>query len=386
MSESPTNGSVPNAPDADSGIDTHESNDDDTLDVVVSIQHPAHVHFFRNAIADLEDRGHNVHIFAREKDIAIELLEAYDLDHEVLAGQTAGLTRKAIAQLAYEWRVLKHARRIGPDVMMAIGEPAVVHAATVLGCRSVVFTDTEHATYRKRFVYPMADQVCSPEYYQDHIGDNHIKYPGYHELAYLHPNRFTPNSDTVAELGVDPDDKLVVLRLVSWEAAHDIGDSGIDDVGDVIERLENAGATVAVTAEGELPPDLAEYEITTLPENVHDLLAHADLFIGESATMATESAVLGTPAILITTIRGMGNVQELRDEYGLVFSYSAEDRHQRSVERAVEILDEGDDERWERRRERLLSDKIDTTTFVTTLVENEQVGQEVFQKPALINA
>ena len=380
MPGSTTGDPLSELPPLDSDAHTTQS-DGGTLDVVITIQHPAHVHFFRNAIEDLEDRGHRVHVFAREKDIALDLLDAYGIEHEVLAGAASNLLGKATVQLAYEWRLFRRARRIDPDVMLAIGEPGVVHVAALLGSRSVVFTDTEHATYRKRFVYPMADQVCSPEYYRDHIGDNHIKYPGYHELAYLHPDRFTPDPAPVRDMGIDPGDRLVVLRLVSWEAAHDIGDSGIDDVTDVVEQLEATGATVVITAEGELPPDLAPYEITAPPEQIHDLLYHADLFIGESATMATESAILGTPAILVTTIRGMGNIRELRDEYELVFSYADANRHADAVERAVEILESETDDRWEERRQRLLSEKIDTTTFLTTLVEDGQVGAAVFEDP-----
>lgn len=358
--------------------------DGGTLDVVVTIQHPAHVHFFRNAIRELEARGHDVHVFAREKDVALELLDAYGIDHEVLAGAAGGLVGKAMVQLTYEWRLFRRSREIDPDVMVAIGEPGVVHVAAVLGSRSVVFTDTEHVTYQKRFVYPMADQVCSPEYYRDHVGDNHIKYPGYHELAYLHPDRFTPDPGVLEGMGLSPDDQLVVLRLVSWEATHDIGNSGIDDVTDVVDRLEAAGATVIISAEGELPSELHSYEFAAPPERIHDLLYHADLFIGESATMATESAVLGTPAILVTTISGMGNIHELQEEYELVFSYLDENRHAAAVERAVEIL-EDDDADWEERRQQLLSDKIDTTTFLTTLIEDGQVGKAVFQDPPPID-
>ncbi|GAA0676323.1 DUF354 domain-containing protein [Natronoarchaeum mannanilyticum] len=362
--------------DTGAGADTPES-----MDVIVTIQHPAHVHFFRNAIEELEHRGHDVHVFAREKDIAIDLLEAYGIDHEVIAGRASNLPGKAAIQLAYEWRLFRRARKIGPDVMMAIGEPGVVHVSAALGCRDIVFTDTEHATYRKRFVYPMADRVCSPEFYQDDIGENHVKYPGYHELAYLHPDRFEPDPAIAEEIGLAPDEQLVVMRLVSWEAAHDIGDEGIDDIADAVERLEAEGARVIITAEGDLPPELEDRELSVAPERIHDLLYRADLFVGESATMATESAVLGTPAILVSTIEGMGNVRELRDEYGLVFSYADGRRHERAIQKAVSILD--GDEDWAERRRQLLADKIDTTNFVTALVEDDATSVDVFRNPAL---
>jgi predicted glycosyltransferase len=363
------------------GVAIDETDAETSLDVVITIQHPAHVHFFRNAIEELDARGHDVHVFAREKDIASDLLESYGIDHEIIAGQASTLPGKALVQAVYEWRLFRRARQIGPDVMLAIGEPGVVHVSSLLGCRSVVFTDTEHATHRKRFVYPMADRVCSPEFYQDDIGDNHTKYPGYHELAYLHPDRFDPDASVLDDLDVGPDERLVVLRLVSWDAAHDIGDRGIDDAVDAVERLEAEGARVVITSEADLPPELADRELSLPADRIHDLLYHADLFIGESATMATESAVLGTPGILISTIEGIGNIRELRDEYGLVFSYAGERRHERGIQKAVSVLDGDVNGRWAQRRERLLADKIDTTTFVTALVEDDEVGVDAFQDP-----
>jgi len=49
------------------------------LRVIVDIGHPAHVHLFKNMIWTLRDKGHEVMITAKEKDIALNLLDAYDL-------------------------------------------------------------------------------------------------------------------------------------------------------------------------------------------------------------------------------------------------------------------------------------------------------------------
>jgi predicted glycosyltransferase len=51
--------------------------------VMVDIGHPAHVHFFRNAIRELEKRGHSVKVTARDKDVALRLLEAYGIPYVV---------------------------------------------------------------------------------------------------------------------------------------------------------------------------------------------------------------------------------------------------------------------------------------------------------------
>src|SRR5262249_29819133 len=140
----------------------------------------------------------------------------------------------------------------------------------------------------------------------------HFSYAGYHELAYLHPVRFTPDPDALRPFSVTADEPFIVVRLVAWGALHDVGDRGFTDVVAAVRRLERHGR-VLVTAEGDLPADIASRRITATPEQIHHLLAFARLFIGESATMASESAILGTPAIFVSTsVRGYTNEQERR--------------------------------------------------------------------------
>ena len=55
----------------------------------IDILHPAHVHFFRNFHAEMTERGHELHITARDKDRSIELLRAYDLPFEQISTSRA---------------------------------------------------------------------------------------------------------------------------------------------------------------------------------------------------------------------------------------------------------------------------------------------------------
>lgn len=333
------------------------------MKVIITIQHPAHVHLFRNAIQELERDGHQVHVYARDKDISIELLNAYDIEHTRLAGDADSLGKLALVQAKYELQLAREAWNIKPDVMIAMGEPAVAHVAKLVGARSLIFTDTEIGTLQNKLAFPVADRIYTPDCYQDDIGPKQVRYPGYHELAYLHPNRFSPDPSVVKKLAIDPDEKFVVLRLVAWNAAHDVGHGGFSDPKDVVECLESTGARVLITAESGVAEQLDSYKIDIPPEKIHHVLYYSDLFIGESATMATESAVLGTPAIFVSSTR-RGYTDELEDQYGMVFTYSDDDRHQKGIEKAIKLLQESDTKHWVRKRKKLLSEKIDTTSFI----------------------
>ncbi|WP_226481498.1 DUF354 domain-containing protein [Natrinema amylolyticum] len=335
--------------------------------VMITIQHPGHVHFFRNPIAELEARGHDVHVFARESDVAVRLLEAYDIDHEVLAGESDSLVSLAAVQATYELRLLQRARRIDPDVITAIGGVAAAHVASMVRTKSLVFYDTEHATLITKLGYPFADVIATPACYRDDIGPKQVTYPGYHELAYLHPERFDPDPTVREDVGLAPEESFAVVRLSSWDASHDVGHGGFDDPRAVVERLEDAGVRVLLTAEGEPPAALESYRFETSPDRMHDLLAYADVVLSEGATTAAEAAMLGTPAVYVNPL-SLGYTTELEEEYGLLFEYDGDARHAHGLERAVSVVDESADT-WERRRERLLADRIDVTDYVVRRIE-----------------
>jgi predicted glycosyltransferase len=42
--------------------------------ILIDIGHPAHVHYFKNAINQLQQRGHAVFVVAREKEVSFRLL------------------------------------------------------------------------------------------------------------------------------------------------------------------------------------------------------------------------------------------------------------------------------------------------------------------------
>ena len=66
------------------------------MKVLVDIGHPAHVHFFKNAIWELESKGHDVQITTRDKEVTLDLLEAYGFKYHNLGKNKKGPIKKAI--------------------------------------------------------------------------------------------------------------------------------------------------------------------------------------------------------------------------------------------------------------------------------------------------
>jgi predicted glycosyltransferase len=216
---------------------------------------------------------------------------------------------------------------------------------------------------------PAATRIYTPQAYRDDLGPKHTRYKGYHELAYLHPNRFTPDQERLATQGLAPGEPYTFIRLVSWQSHHDIGDYGVRDIHRVVERLGKYGR-VLVSSEAPLPPDLQAFAYTGAVADVHHFLAFARLTFGESATMASESAMLGVPGVFISTSsRGYTDEQESR--YGLVFNFNGERaREELALQRAEEILvDSQSAQLFADRRAAMLTDSVDVTDLIVTSVE-----------------
>ena len=94
------------------------------------------------------------------------------------------------------------------------------------------------------------------------------------------------------------------------------------------------------------------------------------MFIGDSQTMTSEAALLGTPAIKCNSFAGRLAVpDEIEQRYGLCYSFMPE-QVESFFEKIEELLSLSDlKEEWHRRRALLLANKIDVTAFLTWFVE-----------------
>jgi predicted glycosyltransferase len=233
---------------------------------------------------------------------------------------------------------------------------------------AVVFYDTENATFTNSFVYPLAHSVCTPSCYKGHVRGHHVTYPGYHELAYLHPERFRPDRRVVEALGIDPGTPFFIVRFVSWQASHDVGERGLtlDFKRELVARLSVHGR-VLITSEAPLPEDLAPHHFPLPPEKMHDVIAFARLLVGESATMASEAAVLGVPALFISDT-GRGYTEE-EESFGMVFSFRTGEREKIFSWLADHLGMAKPAEVFASRREKLLEGKVDTTSWMIDYID-----------------
>jgi len=324
----------------------------------------------RNAIRLLGERGHDILITARDKEIVFDLLEHFKLLFVARKGVRKSLFGKALNMVEADSSILGASKRFRPDLLCGVNNPYVAHVGRLLGRPSLVFTDTEHAALQNFLMRP-ATEIHTPSCFEGDLGGNQVRYDGYHELAYLHPNYFTPDKSVLEDIGLAEEDRFFVLRFVSWDASHDVGQSGLDIeyIMEHVERLEKYGR-VLITSENPIQKSLEGYRIPLHPHTIHDLLYYSSMYMGEGATMASEAAVLGTPSIYVNTLK-LGYINELEKKYGMVYHIQ---NPKNAIEKAISLLQEGDIKNtWKKRQEKLLKDKIDVTKYIVEKIEQYQV-------------
>ncbi len=339
--------------------------------IAIDIGHPAHVHFFKHFIWEMEKKGHECLITVVDKDIACTLLEKYGFDYTNHGAYGRSTLQKLSRIPVMDYRLYRTVKRFNPDIFLGIASFRAAHAAFMMRKKCILFDDTETGSSERLLYMPFIHAVCTPSCYQLDLGKKHVRYPGYHELAYLHPDRFTPDPKVLKSAGLAPGESFVIMRFVAWEAIHDIGHAGLAMETKVRAVKEfSRHARVLVSSEGPLPAELESCRITISPDRIHHVMAYASLLYGESGTMSTECAVLGTPAIFVHN-SVLGNMIELDLTYGCMFTYkeSLEDQ-EKSLEKGLELLTVADvRNQWREKRERLLKDKVDVTQWMMDFVE-----------------
>ncbi len=333
------------------------------MNILIDLQHPAHLHFFRNVGERLVEDGHRVLFTGRDKDILVELGRLHGIDIEVF-----GVAKKGLANLGRELvyrqsKLVGIIRRFRPDVMMAIAGTFVSSLGFGMRIPTYVFYDTEHAFASNALAYPFATCIYVPRCYLGEIRFRHERYAGYHELAYLHPRYFTADPSVLAEAGIGSDERFTLVRFVAWGAAHDIAQRGLT-LEEKVAAVRKLGehSRVVISGEGGLPPELEPQRLQLPVHRIHHLMHHAALVFGESGTMPSEASVMGVPSVYVNPLR-LGYLEEQERDYGLVSCFRPES-FDGAIARGVEVLDGYDREHWRRQGRQLLADKIDVTEML----------------------
>ncbi len=341
--------------------------------ILIDINHPGHVHLFKNFIFEMRSRGHEIFTCVKDVRAVIELMEQFSLDYINLGSKSDFIPGKLLDQVKYLRKIYRLVKRY--DIRFGIGSSiSIPYVSKLTKLTSFDFDDDDSIMEPlvSKFSLPFSDYLISPDALAfERTKSNHINYNGYHELAYLHPKRFEPDPGIFKLLGIPEGETYFVLRFNAFKAHHDVGVRGIEFSKklELIDLLKDRGR-VYITTERDIDPEFEQYGLTLPTEKIHSLLYYAKMLIGDSQTMTSEAAVLGTPAVKCNSFAGKLSIpNEIENKYQLCFAFKP-DEESLMFEKIRDLLDTEDlDSIWQERRRNLLQDKIDVTAFFVWLIE-----------------
>lgn len=335
------------------------------MKILIDIGHPAHVHYFRNLAELFVREGSDVLFTTRDKEVAVKLLNHFGLKYVNFGKPFKSRIGKLWGLFWFTLRLFMVALRFKPDVYLNATQYSAF-VAWLFRKPHISLEDTFNSEQVRLFL-PFTSVVLTGDYNHPDLGRKQITYSGYQELAYLHPLRFKPDPRIKSDLGIGPNERYIILRFIAWKASHDFGSRRLtlEQKGELIRELEKA-AVVFIASEADLPVEFTKYRLNVPPHKIHDVLAFASLYVGEGATMASECAMLGTPAIYIN----QQNVFTIRDQerqYALINNYRD---FSGIIEKSLELLGTNNlKEKYAQKRDQMLADKIDVTAFLVWFVE-----------------
>ncbi len=352
------------------------------MNVFIEISHPAHVYKLLGTIKILQNNQHKVIVVTKQVKSITYLLSNFNIQYVVLGSKKDSLIGKAIMQIWYNLRCLIMVKKHKVHIM--VGSVTASFLTKVTGIPSLLLDDDDDEVEPLivKYVHPYISHILSPNALEGkRARKDTVYYAGYHELAYLHPNRFTPNASILSEIGLEEGDVFFVLRFNVFKAHHDVGIQGlsIENKREIISILEKRGR-VFITTERNIDDEFKKYQLLLAPEKVHSLLYYATMFIGDSQTMTSEAAMLGTPSIRSNSfVDRIEYLEEEEHKYKLTFGFLPTDSTAMFI-KINELLNTPQLKiEWLKRRDAMLKDKIDVTAFYVWFIENYPTSAETMR-------
>ncbi len=278
----------------------------------IDIDNTPHVLFFAPIIKDLERKGYNILVTARNYGGINSLLRQNDIKFINIGSDNGKKTISKIFKLMLRifnlYSTIKKHENI--SVSISHGSRAHIGASWLLRIPSITSYDYEYSS--KLFVHQLASIVIVPVLLTDnYFRENKIplknirKYNGYKEQVYLAD--FTPDSSLLQNLGIDNNKVIVLVRPPAFSSHYFTAQSGrLFNI--LLETLKNQNNihTIFSPRNNVQRKRLKEMttgfsQITILEDEVDglNLIWNSDLVFSGGGTMNREAALLGVPVFSI---------------------------------------------------------------------------------------
>lgn len=345
------------------------------MNIIIYVAHPSQYHFYKNIISKLKEWNYNIYLLSKTKDILQELLANDKIESINILPEGRKNNGLSIVFALFKriYRLLRFIKNKKIDLMIA-SDSSIAIVGKIKRIKTIITLedDIEVIPFLALTAYPFTNYIITPKVTRVGKWENKkIGYDGYQKLAYLHPNYFAPDENIFNKYFADSRN-IFLVRLSGLTAHHDKKVEGIsyELLLKIIEKLQLYGKVV-ISSEKPFDDDLNEYRLNIDVKDIHHILYYSFLLISDSQSMSVEASLLGVPSIRISSFAGKISVlEELEKKYKLTFGFLPEE-----TDKIIDAVDEllkfqNLRTEWLKRRNSMLSDKIDVTEFIAQFIKN----------------
>ena len=269
------------------------------ITVIIDITHYPHVNFYKYVIGALTRKNINVQVILQPRGNLVSIFEKEcpDVPYVLIGGYKKSIFGKMLGMIKCDIAFLKYLSKIEFEVGTGVGSINLAHTARFFGKTAIIFGDDTENKLAHYLIKPFAPWIVMPKCITIR-GKKILKYNGFKELAYLHPNHFRPDKKALEPYDLNPYE-YVFIREVS-SASLNYRRLTMGKLAKTLGYLKEMDLKIVLSIEEKSLINLFKKYCIILEEpieDIHSLLHFASLTISSGDSMARESCLVGTPAI-----------------------------------------------------------------------------------------
>lgn len=265
--------------------------------IIFDITHFPHVNLYKNIIKFLIHKNYVVHVALRPRGNMISIFEKEcpNVPYISIGRHRRTVSGKIVDLIKRDMGLFKYFMKNKIDIGIGTGFN-ITHIAPLFGKPSIMFVDDVEYKLTYYLYKPFATYVVMPQHIPAN-GKNILKYNGFKELAYLHPDYFKPDEKALEPYNLQPLEYVFIREVSSASLNYRNMEEG--KLAKIIDYLKEKGLKVILSIEDKSLINLFENCIIIEEpiEDVHSLLKYALFTISSGDSMARESCLVGTPSI-----------------------------------------------------------------------------------------
>lgn len=349
--------------------------------IIIDINHPAHVHYFRNFIKLMEAKGHEFCVINRDSKMINQLLDYYGIAHTIRNKRPG--KKGTFASLMYLGKIILwciwKSISFHPNLYLGFASSACAITSWIFRKPCILLDDTEFNKMNHKIYIKFCSTVLTPFYFKKKLdnGDKQIYFNSFIELLFLHQKYFESKRQTIQELGLKQRE-YVVIRFSAFDAHHDMMAIPLseDFKKDIISKIAKKYKVLLSLEKESNDPFYLPYLVNFSPEKMHDIEANAKFLVTEGITMASESFILGVPYLLINPLK-CGYIDYQTSKYPTLFYYSTDKKQIMGILDKLITLSDFDANRLKTEIEHTT---INPTDFLIWFVENYPQSKTIMRE------